>query len=165
MAARGYVKGQPYRFVVGHKPPPPIDDYRLEDRGYDTPCHIWTGRIDSVTGYGRLTVNGRHVIASRFVYERAHGPLPHWTKAPVDHLCRVPACVRLDHLQAVTTAENIRRGVSAALSLTQVEQIRDLCAQGWVQRDIAAAFGVSAQQVSKIKLGRRWASPGGVVHA
>lgn len=30
----------------------------------------------------------------------------------LDHLCKVPACVRPDHLEAVTHAENMRRGDS-----------------------------------------------------
>jgi hypothetical protein len=31
----------------------------------------------------------------------------------LDHLCRRCECVRPDHLEAVTNAENIRRGAAA----------------------------------------------------
>lgn len=162
---KGHVKGLPHRFVYGHKTPKDKFAYAVEDRGYETPCHIWQGSIDTATGYARVFVGGRQVIASRYVYEQAHGPLPSWPVCHVDHRCRVPACVRLEHLEAVTAAENIRRGISATLTPDEVEEIRSLCEQGWVQRDIARAYGVSAQQVTKIKCGQRWSAPGGVVHA
>lgn len=162
---RGHVKGEPYRFVVGHKAPGDRFDYAVEDRGFETPCHIWSGSIDTSTGYARLFADGRQVIASRYVYEQAHGRLPAWPACHVDHRCRVVSCVRLDHLEAVTASENIRRGNSATLTKSQVAEIRYLLDGGWVQRDIATAHGVSPQQITKIKLGQRWAAPGGPIHA
>ena len=163
-ASRGHVKGQPVRFVIGHKPWRDELAYTVEDRGFETPCHIWSSRT-TTSGYGCLTVDGRDIIASRYIYEQAHGRLPHWHECHVDHKCRVPACVRLDHLEAVTAAENIRRGLSAKLTARIVAEIRSLCQEGWVQRDIAAAYGVSPQQITKIRRDQRWVAPGGVVHA
>ncbi|HEV2123202.1 MAG TPA: HNH endonuclease signature motif containing protein [Chloroflexota bacterium] len=49
--------------------------------------------------------------AHRWAYEALVGPIP--TGTELDHLCRNPACVRPDHLEPVTHAENIRRGYAA----------------------------------------------------
>jgi hypothetical protein len=74
-------------------------------------CWIWTGGTRA-NGYGTFAVKAdgwrwTQTTAHRWAYMDAHGPLPvGWE---VDHLCRVRGCVRLDHLEAVTIAENRRR--------------------------------------------------------
>lgn len=78
------------------------------------PCWVWTGALSG--GYGFFcNENGKSVHASRWSYEDAHGVLP--TALMPDHLCRVTACVKAianeqgpAHLEAVTNAENVRRG-------------------------------------------------------
>lgn len=109
-SAKGHVKGQPIRFIAGHQRRKAAR-YRLEDRGYQTPCHIWQGAI-LPNGYGQEWDNDRNrmVAAHRRTYERAHGPIPGHLE--LDHLCRVRACVNPGHLEAVTHLENMRRGHS-----------------------------------------------------
>lgn len=46
--------------------------------------------------------------AHRVVYERTHGPIP--DGLTVDHICRNKGCTTPSHLEAVTAAENTRRG-------------------------------------------------------
>jgi hypothetical protein len=80
----------------------------INERG----CWIWTAARDP-NGYGRVTrCDGgrkRTNLAHRYVYELLVGD-----PGPVlDHLCRVTSCVNPDHLEPVTNAENIRRGVAA----------------------------------------------------
>ena len=73
-------------------------------------CWLWTDRPDP-GGYGRIKMEGRKgrlVQAHRFVYEMLVGPIPEGLQ--LDHLCRVRNCVRPDHLEPVTGAENQRRG-------------------------------------------------------
>ena len=69
-------------------------------------CWLWTGaKINS--GYGLFSVNDRRVLAHRFAYELLIGPIP--AGLTVDHLCYIRACIRPDHLEAVTMGENTRR--------------------------------------------------------
>lgn len=76
------------------------------------PCWLWTGYLHSpeAGGYGRLTVDGREVLAHRYAYELLVGPIP--GGLPLDHLCRVTLCVNPAHLEPVTHAVNIHRGFS-----------------------------------------------------
>lgn len=71
-------------------------------------CWLWTGtRIDA--GYGVVHRNGKRLYAHRVAYEDAIGPIP--VGLVIDHLCRVKRCVRPEHLEPVTQAENVRRGI------------------------------------------------------
>ena len=73
-----------------------------------TPCQLWAGPLDRY-GYPKARVRGRSVLGHRLVYEQEVGPIPFGYE--VDHLCFTPACVRPDHLEAVTPEENQRRAI------------------------------------------------------
>ena len=76
-------------------------------------CWLWTGAL-SDRGYGAFRIGGRSgktVRAHRWAFEDANGPIPEGLEP--DHLCRVRACVRPDHQEAVTHRENLRRGAEA----------------------------------------------------
>lgn len=103
------------RFLPGHnsarrrKGP----DWRREDRGYSTSCLIWQHGL-SAGGYGRVSVGGStqqytHTVA----WEAVHGPVPEGLE--LDHLCRQRDCGEVTHLEAVTHAENVRRGLAPAM--------------------------------------------------
>jgi hypothetical protein len=59
-------------------------------------------------GYGRIHVKG-YPLAHRAVYETFVEAVPEGLE--LDHLCRNTGCVNPDHLEPVTHAENMRRGV------------------------------------------------------
>ena len=73
----------------------------------DSPCWLWEGYVDQL-GYGRAKWEGKQVKVHRAAYEAAKGPIPPGLE--IDHLCSVRNCYNPAHLEAVTHAENVRRG-------------------------------------------------------
>jgi hypothetical protein len=69
-------------------------------------CLRWTGWKND-DGYGYVHHDGRDQPVHRVVYMLAVGPIPDGHE--IDHSCRRRDCVRPDHLEAVTHAENQRR--------------------------------------------------------
>ena len=95
-------------------------DARLPERFWakaahdpSTGCWLWTGSVYR-GGYGKIQWGSKHdgnarlMPAHRWAYEALVEPIA--DGLVIDHLCRMPPCVRPDHLEAVTTGENTRRG-------------------------------------------------------
>ena len=83
-----------------------------------TPCWIYTGPFNPVSGYGQVGNSG---TAHRLAYKLTHGRLPKRPKQ-VLHRCDVKLCCRPDHLYAGTQKQNIadaiERGRMAPASKT-----------------------------------------------
>jgi hypothetical protein len=74
-------------------------------------CWLWQG-ARMTAGYGTINRGGRGggmVGAHRVAYELTYGPIPEGLD--IDHLCRNRLCCNPAHLEPVTRAENIRRGM------------------------------------------------------
>ncbi len=69
-------------------------------------CWIWTGSNHS-GGYGTFYPTTTPVGAHHYSYELAYGQIP--VGYVIDHLCRTPACVNPEHLEAVTDRINNAR--------------------------------------------------------
>ena len=69
-------------------------------------CWLWTGG-DTGNGlfYGKFWDGSRKVLAHRYAY------MVHWGEIPegleVDHTCRVPKCVKPEHLRLLTRTQNM----------------------------------------------------------
>lgn len=67
-------------------------------------CHYWAGS-KNLRGYGKFRLGDRVVATHRFAYERTRGVIP--DRIQVDHICRNPPCVNVEHLQLVTQQQNL----------------------------------------------------------
>lgn len=59
-------------------------------------------------GYIQINIKGKMVRLHRLMYETFINDIP--KGLVIDHLCKEPSCCNPKHLEAVTQAENIRRG-------------------------------------------------------
>lgn len=125
-------------------------------------CWNWTAARD-LHGYGALRVAGRVVGAHRHSYALANGPIP--PGHHVLHHCDNPACVRPDHLFLGSRAENmgdmVRKGRQAkgernGQAKLTAEQVGEIRSSDLPQFRLADIYGVSNQQISLIKSGKRW---------
>lgn len=121
------------------------------------PCHLWNGPV-SRKGYGVTNSddNATTVQVHRVTYEAAHGPIP--AGLVIDHLCRVPACTNPAHLEAVTNAENVRRGSNTKLTMAHALEIRAEFAgpNPRNKQAIADAYGVSRTAIRLLLAGETW---------
>jgi hypothetical protein len=152
-----------------------IDRFRTKyEVDPETGCWLWTGARKE-NGYGSFglsipvgSVTGRvTVYAHRWAYEHFIGPIPEGLF--VCHRCDIRRCVNPAHLFLGTHADNMAdmktkgrslRGARhnmAQLSESAVLEIRRLWATGAItQRELAAQFGVTKQDVSAIVRGVVW---------
>lgn len=105
---RWHRHGDP-QFVTPHDPLTRFWN-KVDRRGLDE-CWLWSG-VASSAGYGCIYVDGVQIGVHRFAYELLVAPIPEGMH--LDHLCRVPTCVNPAHLEPVTLAENVLRGVGTS---------------------------------------------------
>ena len=89
--------------------PTPLERFMAKVSIADTGCWIWTGAKDKRSGYGNAWHEGRNIKSHRLAYVLHVGLIPEGLV--IDHLCRTRECVNPDHLEPVTNAENLRRGL------------------------------------------------------
>lgn len=124
-------------------------DYAVIDMGHDTPCWIWTRGTHN--GYGS-TCSGE--LAHRTFYEAAKGPIPDGMVP--DHLCRHTLCVNPNHLESVTSLENLRRA-RVEVNAERLRALRD----SWVfsRAMLADRARVSKSTIYNLEHGKTRANP------
>lgn len=130
----------------------------------ETGCTNWPHGKNG-NGYGKIRHNGRSEYAHRAAWLMSGRKIPEGMV--LDHICRNRLCVNPDHLELVTNAENIRRGLAGhhmkngraprgdASHVSKVDEsavlrIRSMHKAGKTQRSLAAEFGISQATVSQI---------------
>ena len=82
---------------------------KIKFDGHPKGCWTWTRGVDK-DGYAIFQYKNGPKKAHRMSYMNTIGPIP--DGYCMDHLCRTRNCVRPDHLEPVTNADNVYRGVS-----------------------------------------------------
>jgi hypothetical protein len=81
----------------------------LELTSPDGECLVWRSTTRS-NGYGVTTFMGKQTTTHRVMYQLFHNcEVP--TDMEIDHTCNNRACINPDHLEMVSHAENMRRGL------------------------------------------------------
>lgn len=82
-------------------------------------CWVWQASQND-QGYGLFWLNGKYVRAHRLAYKMANVTLD--KNLVIDHLCKNTLCVNPEHLEQVTQAENVRRGLAGKINNRQKEK-------------------------------------------
>lgn len=88
-------------------------------------CWLWTASLGS-TGYGQISIDGRHRKAHRVSWELHNGEIP--DGMCVLHRCDVPSCVNPEHLWLGDQPANLKdmwakgRGVAPFAGMTHCKR-------------------------------------------
>lgn len=131
-------------------------------------CWLWQSSI-TAKGYGDFHLNGKTVLAHRFAWMLANGPIP--GDLCVLHHCDTPLCVNPAHLFLGTHMDNMqdmrkknRTGRplgenhwASKVTEEQIEEMRSMYESGQTQRSIAEIYRLHPATVSRMVrgLGRR----------
>ena len=113
-------------------------------------CWLWTGSTTQ-EGYGNLRWDRGYAYAHRVAFEILRGAIP--DGMVIDHLCRIRNCVNPAHLEPVTAAVNIRRGLTSYELRTTCKRDHDITDPANVRTD--AAGGRQCRKCDVIRAARR----------
>lgn len=136
-------------------------DFEIDANG----CYICTShKGGKQRGYETIRVkrNGFFTTMHRWLYTEMFGPIP--DNLVVRHKCDNGICIRPDHLELGTKAQNSRDMVERGrntngpriLDEQKAKEIKDLLRFGMTQREIASYYGVKARTIGDINTGKRW---------
>ena len=136
-------------------------------------CWLWTGAIQSSTGYGRIargdpSAKPRIEGAHRVAYELQCGPIPAGTS--VLHTCDRRACCRGSHLFLGTAKDNsadmyakgrnimgaVHRGEASVSSILSEQQVREILASQDTHKALGLRFGVAPATIKAVRDGITW---------
>lgn len=133
-------------------------------KGPATECWLWTGP-GLKFGYGRIKIDGRHVLAHRAAYELTQGPIP--PGSCVLHACDNPPCCNPDHLNLGTYRDNNSqreargrgrqpKGEGQAKAKLTEADVRMIRASAASSGTLARQLGVSYRLIWLVRTGKNW---------
>lgn len=143
----------------------PVEERFLDkfSNGRHDKCWPWKGCVSRGYGYIRdeRSTDGskvRNILAHRFAYERAFGPVPDGMF--VLHQCNNPLCVNPAHLRIGNHKDNmddlkksgraLGRPKRSSLTPQQVATAKKMLAKGYTQKDVAQKIGVHRTTVQRM---------------
>jgi hypothetical protein len=126
-------------------------DYVIMDCGYTTLCWVFRGKL--AKGYATIRYQSRQMQAHRAMYEQEVGPIP--DGLVIDHLCDVTRCINPAHLEAKTTAENLRWGKHTKLTIQDAREIRRI-GMTKTANDLAENYGVTPFTIYQVRRNSIW---------
>ena len=127
-------------------------------------CILWP--YARTNGYGRVLLDGKDGIVSRFLCEDVYGPPP-TLEHEAAHSCGNRSCANKRHLRWATPTENSadklihgthnrgERNHCTKLTASQASEILSLAGEE-TQEKLAARFGVSRSTISNIQCRATW---------
>jgi hypothetical protein len=165
---KGWVKGQPMRFLRGHGRSRPV-----AQRFWEKVDECWPWQASKCNyGYGQLEVNGRPMRSNRLTYELTHGSIPDELEAL--HTCNNPPCCNPAHIYAGTQTDNMQDAKKAGrlhkfalkpgtayprakLDDDKVRFIRSAYAAGTVTlKQLGMQFNVTEQMIWLVVHRKKW---------
>ena len=133
----------------------------------DSGCWEWTAS-KAGKGYGQIKLprQRRQIYAHQLSYLIHKGEIPKGRY--ICHTCDNPGCVNPDHLFLGTAKDNLQdmkaknrhlcgsKNAIAKLTEDNVRQIKVMLSVKVPQSRIAAVYGVSQIEISRINTGQRW---------
>lgn len=122
------------------------NSYKVKENG----CWEWTkGKFPY--GYGKVSVKHKALGAHRIHYQLTKGQVS--DDLVIDHLCRNPACINPEHLEAVTQWENNRRGSG----ISSKNLIKTHCVNGheFTKENTVIGKNRRACRTCKVAVGKR----------
>lgn len=119
-------------------------------------CWLW-GLDPNRSGFGRIVIDGREVRVHRYAWELKNGPIP--SGAHVLRRCGNARCVRPEHLFLGRASVGHAIGEAAhnaKLTEAEVKKIRLAAGEGVSMSALAAQFGVSKSNISRIVKRKTW---------
>jgi hypothetical protein len=147
----------PKHSKMGRKPKP--IEYYINDND----CWICTSHSRSHNGYPYMSLKGKNVRISHYIYKRFKGEIPE--NHIVMHACDNSACVNPDHLKTGTVDDNIQdkvnkgrqaKGSGNGRAKLTGEQVIAIRKDPRSLRITAREYGVDYTVISNIRRRKTW---------